>query len=101
MKSRPEEIKRSLQAHSIAIVVARWNSEITEGLLNGALRYFEEIFSNLDSINIFRVPGAFEIPIACKTAAETGKYEAILGLGCVIKGIRHTLIMFVRRLLAA
>ena len=37
MKSRPEEIKRSLQAHSIAIVVARWNSEITEGLLNGAL----------------------------------------------------------------
>ena len=86
MKSRPEEIKRSIQVHSIAIVVARWNSEITEGLLNGALRYFEEIFSNLDSINVFRVPGAFEIPIACKTAAETGKYRAILGLGCVIKG---------------
>ena len=51
-----------------------------------SLQQGDILSTNLDSINIFRVPGAFEIPIACKTAAETGKYEAILGLGCVIKG---------------
>ncbi|HBD12884.1 MAG TPA: 6,7-dimethyl-8-ribityllumazine synthase [Porticoccaceae bacterium] len=69
-----------------AIVVARWNGEITESLLQGALRAFARQGIADDSIEVVRVPGAFELPLAAKKLAETGRIDAVLALGCVIRG---------------
>ena len=69
-----------------AVVVSRFNEEITEGLLRGALEFFAEHSIAADAVKIFRVPGAFEIPLAAKRLAETGDYDAIVCLGCLIKG---------------
>jgi 6,7-dimethyl-8-ribityllumazine synthase len=69
-----------------AIVVARFNAEITEGLLAGALAALEAAAVPEDRITIVRVPGAFEIPMAALRLAESGRFDAIVCLGCLIKG---------------
>lgn len=70
----------------IAVVVARWNGEITEGLLNGAIRALANHGVGEDRVEIFRVPGAFELPLASKKVAQTGRFDAVISLGCVIRG---------------
>jgi 6,7-dimethyl-8-ribityllumazine synthase len=69
-----------------AIVVSRFNEFITERLLRSA--YDGLVRSGVDEndIAIFRVPGSFEIPSAARTAAQTGKYDAIICLGCLLRG---------------
>ena len=69
-----------------AVVVSRFNEEITEGLLRGALEFFAEQSIPTEMVKIVRVPGAFEIPLAAKRLAESGDYDAIVCLGCLIKG---------------
>jgi 6,7-dimethyl-8-ribityllumazine synthase len=69
-----------------AIVVSRFNEEITEGLLSGAREVFAEASVRDEDLTIVRVPGAFEIPIAAQRLAESGDYDAIVCLGCLIKG---------------
>ena len=69
-----------------AIVVSRFNGEITEGLLSGAREVFSEASVRDEDLTIVRVPGAFEIPIAAQRLAESGDYDAIVCLGCLIKG---------------
>jgi 6,7-dimethyl-8-ribityllumazine synthase len=69
-----------------AVVVSRFNEEITEGLLRGALEFFAEQSIPTEAVKIFRVPGAFEIPLVAKRLAESGDYDAIVCLGCLIKG---------------
>ena len=69
-----------------AIVVSRFNEEITEGLLRGAQEFFAESSVPADAITVIRVPGAFEIPITAQRLGESGAYDAIVCLGCLIKG---------------
>jgi 6,7-dimethyl-8-ribityllumazine synthase len=69
-----------------AIVVSRFNEEITEGLLRGARAVFADASVRDEDLTVVRVPGAFEIPIAAQRLAETGDYDAIVCLGCLIKG---------------
>ena len=69
-----------------AIVVSRFNEEITEGLLKGARAALEAAQVRDDDITLIRVPGAFEIPVTARRLAETGRFDAIICLGCVIKG---------------
>ncbi len=69
-----------------AIVVSRFNEEITDGLLRGAREVFSEASIRDEDLTIVRVPGAFEIPIAAQRLAESGDYDAIVCLGCLIKG---------------
>jgi 6,7-dimethyl-8-ribityllumazine synthase len=69
-----------------AVVVSRFNEEITEGLLRGALEFFAEQSIPAEAVKIVRVPGAFEIPLVAKRLAESGDYDAIVCLGCLIKG---------------
>lgn len=71
---------------NIAILVTRWNSFITDNLMEGALRALKR--NNIDEsrITIVRVPGAYELSIAALKLAESGKYAAIVALGCVIRG---------------
>jgi 6,7-dimethyl-8-ribityllumazine synthase len=69
-----------------AIVVARFNAFITERLLQGAFDGLVRSGSSEQDIDIVRVPGAFEIPSAARTLAESGKYHAILCIGCLLRG---------------
>ena len=69
-----------------AIVVSVFNGEITGGLLKGACQALAEASVRDDDVTIVRVPGAFDIPVAALRAAETGRFDAVICLGAVIKG---------------
>jgi 6,7-dimethyl-8-ribityllumazine synthase len=69
-----------------AIVVSRFNAFITERLLQGALDGLRRTGARPVDIEIVRVPGSFEIPAAARTFAETGKFDAIICLGCLLRG---------------
>jgi 6,7-dimethyl-8-ribityllumazine synthase len=69
-----------------AIVVSRFNEEITDGLLKGARQALAEAAVTDSDITVMRVPGAFEIPVTALRAAETGQFDAVICIGCVIKG---------------
>lgn len=84
----PTEHKGELNAKGLrlAIVVSRFNSFITERLLNGALDALARAGADERRIEVIRVPGSFEIPVAAKRLAETGRYDALICLGCIIRG---------------
>lgn len=69
-----------------AIVVSRFNSFITERLLSGALDALGRAGAASEQIDVVRVPGSFEIPIAAKKLAESGKYNALICIGCILRG---------------
>ena len=81
---RPQEGNFSVGDSRIAVVTARWNSEITEGLRNGALRALKR--HKVEAVEDFYVPGAFELPLAAQRSALTGRFDAVITLGCVIRG---------------
>jgi 6,7-dimethyl-8-ribityllumazine synthase len=89
-KNRPTQnaVEGELNARDMrfAVVVSRWNSFITERLLQGALDALRRSGCREEDITVARVPGAFEIPSQARTLAETGKYDAIITLGCLIRG---------------
>lgn len=68
------------------IVLSRFNSFIVERLLEGALDTLRRHGAENDSIEIVRVPGAFEIPLALKKMATVSKYDALIALGAIIRG---------------
>ena len=74
------------QELKFAIVVARFNSFITEKLLEGARDALQRSGCFPDSVVVVRVPGAWELPAAAKALAESGRFDAIIALGAVIKG---------------
>jgi 6,7-dimethyl-8-ribityllumazine synthase len=70
----------------IAIVVAKFNSFVTERLEAGAMAALQSAGVAPADIIVIRVPGAFEIPLAAKRAAESGGFDAVVCLGCLIRG---------------
>ncbi len=70
----------------VALVVARFNSMVTEQLLEGALRALDEAGLEGDRRGVFHVPGAWELPQAAARLARSGRWGAIVALGCVIRG---------------
>ena len=70
----------------LGIVVSRFNDFVTSKLLSGALSSFKELGADEDSIEVVRVPGAFEIPQAAKKLCSSQEFDAIVCLGAVIKG---------------
>src|SRR5258708_10062858 len=68
------------------IAVSRFNSFITERLLTAALDALERAGAASKDVDVVRVPGAFELPLTSKKLAQTGKYDALIALGCVIRG---------------
>ena len=68
------------------IVVSRFNSFITERLLTAALDALERAGASGKHVDVVHVPGAFELPLASKKLALTGKYDALIAIGCVIRG---------------
>lgn len=69
-----------------AIVVGRFNDLVTDRLLHGAEATLVQLGVAADAIDVVWVPGAFELPLACRWLAETGKYDAIVAVGAVIRG---------------
>ena len=70
----------------VAILRALFNDRVVKGLLAGAEKALAEMGVAGDDISKIHVPGAFELPLAAKVAAETGKFDAIIALGAVIRG---------------
>jgi len=89
---RPEEVAAAIEGQlnaagkRFAIVVSRFNSFITERLLQGALDGLRRAGAEKEDIALVRVPGSFEIPSAARTLAETKKYDAIICIGCLLRG---------------
>jgi 6,7-dimethyl-8-ribityllumazine synthase len=69
-----------------AIVVSRFNAEITQGLLRGATGFLREASCPVEDKDILTAPGAFELPLLAQQLAQTGRYSGVVCLGCVIKG---------------
>ena len=71
---------------SLAIVISRFNEFISGKLLDGAIDFLARHGVDMDKVEIFWVPGAFEIPLAAKKVAETKRFDGIICLGAVIRG---------------
>jgi len=78
---KPKKLKKT--KHKVAIVVSRFNEEITEKLQDGAIEYLEECEDV--HIELFRVPGAVEIPLTCQWVLNRG-FDGVVALGAVIRG---------------
>src|SRR4029077_5890675 len=68
------------------IVVSRFNSFITERLLAASVDALERAGAARNDVNVVRVPGAFELPLGAKKLAATGGYDALIAIGCVLRG---------------
>ena len=88
LKGKPIALEGDLSAAAMrfAIVVARWNAVITDRLLEGALDALLRSGARREDIQILRVPGAWEIPAAARTVANTGLIDAVITLGCLLRG---------------
>jgi 6,7-dimethyl-8-ribityllumazine synthase len=80
------EGKRDAQGLKIGIVVSRYNQFITEKLLDGALDGFKSHGGEDQDVTVIHVPGAFEIPLIAEKMAASGKYDALVCVGAVIRG---------------
>jgi 6,7-dimethyl-8-ribityllumazine synthase len=70
----------------VAVLVARYNEVVTSRLLQGARQCLQEKGVADGRVDVVWVPGAFELPVAAEAAAASGRYSAIVALGCVIRG---------------
>jgi 6,7-dimethyl-8-ribityllumazine synthase len=70
----------------IAIVAARFNDFIVSSLLEGAIEAWRKRGGQAEDLTIVRVPGAFEVPVAVRKLAASGRYDALVALGCVVRG---------------
>jgi len=76
----------SVQGARFCLVVSRFNSFVVESLLDGALDALKRHGAAEDDLTLVRVPGAFEMPLALQAAAASGRYDAVIALGAVIRG---------------
>ena len=76
----------SKPAGRFAVVAAKFNRDVVDRLVEGALQGFRKHGVADDSVDLVRVPGSLEVPLACKQLAGSGHYAAIVALGAVIKG---------------
>jgi 6,7-dimethyl-8-ribityllumazine synthase len=84
--SRILEGRLSAEGFRFAIVASRWNELIVGRLVSGAEDALRRLGARDDDVTIIRVPGSFEIPLAARRFAATGRFDAIICLGCVIRG---------------
>ncbi len=84
----PKVFEGKLEAKSckVAVVVSRFNSFMTQRMLEGALDTLSRHGMDENKIDVLWVPGAFEMPLACKKLAASKKYDGIVALACVIRG---------------
>jgi 6,7-dimethyl-8-ribityllumazine synthase len=88
LRGKPLAVAGDLSAEGMkfGVVVARWNAVITERLLESALDALLRSGAKREDIEVVRVPGAWEVPAAARTLANQGKVDAIVTLGCLLRG---------------
>jgi len=88
VKGRPVALEGDLSAAGMrfAVIVSRWNAVVTDRLLEAALDALMRSGADRSDIEVIRVPGAWEIPAAARASANTGRVEAIITLGCLLRG---------------
>jgi 6,7-dimethyl-8-ribityllumazine synthase len=69
-----------------AVIASRWNDFLTARLVEGALDALERLGAREDSVAIYKVPGSFEIPLLARKIATSGKYDALICVGTIIRG---------------
>lgn len=86
--STERQRRESLDAsrYSIAVIASRFNEEITEALLSGATGVLRQLGVRDENLEVVSVPGAFELPLAAKRLAQTGRFDAVIAIGAVIRG---------------
>ena len=85
-KSAPGADGASVSGFRFAIVASRWNDVLVSRLIEGALEALAESSVDKNSVEIFRVPGSFEIPLCALKAAQSAKFDAVICLGVIIRG---------------
>ena len=86
-KSQPRaQSELSAKGFRFAIIASRWNDEIVSRLIDGARTALAELHAAADAVELFRVPGAFEIPLCAQKAAESRRFDAVICLGVIIRG---------------
>ena len=81
---------RPLPSARYAILASRWNPRITDALVDGARAALQAHGVGDEAVDLIRVPGALELPVAAEAAARGGRYAALVALGCVVRGeTRH------------
>jgi 6,7-dimethyl-8-ribityllumazine synthase len=86
LKTELNRVPVSAEGMTFAIVVSRWNHEFTSALLAGAQAALAASGADDEHVDVFHVPGAFELPVASANAARTGVYDAVIALGVVVRG---------------
>ncbi len=84
----PQDLTGTMDGNGlrVGVVVARFNEFVTRQLLHGALETLERYGVRDTDVSVAWVPGSFELPVVAKTLAQTGRYDAIICLGAVIRG---------------
>ena len=87
-KLQPGKIQGELSASGLrfGITVSRFNSFITDRLLSAAVDALERSGARSGDVDVVPVPGSFELPLTAKKMAQTGKYDALIAIGCVLRG---------------
>ena len=85
---QPRKMDGELSAAGLrfGIVVSRFNSFITDRLLSAATDALARAGASSNSVDVVHVPGAFELPLAAKKLASTGSYDALIAIGCILRG---------------
>lgn len=74
------------KAIRIGIAAARFNAEVVDALLAGCQKRLKQLGVSKGQVELFRVPGAFELPLTAQTMAQSGRFDAVICLGAVIRG---------------
>jgi 6,7-dimethyl-8-ribityllumazine synthase len=86
VKKQASPDRPSARGLRVAVLCARFNPTVTDGLRNGAIEALREMGAAASRVAVFDVPGAFELPLAAKAAATSGRFDAVVALGAVIRG---------------
>ena len=86
MQPKVHQGRLNAQGFRFALVVSRWNDFLTSKLTEGALDALERLGANEDAVEIFKVPGSFELPLTAQKVAASGDFDAVICIGVVIRG---------------
>ena len=86
LKTVTHQGKFKAEGFRFAIIASRWNDFITSRLLEGALDALDRLGAGDDSVEVYKVPGSFEIPLLALKVAESGKFDAVICVGTIIRG---------------
>lgn len=86
MQAKVHQGRLRAEGFRYAIVASRWNDFLTARLIEGALDALERLGANENSVEIFRVPGGFEIPMITRKVAQSKKFDAVICLGAILRG---------------